>query len=323
MLPVLISIRQEVRKVKTITTADIHQVLQALCPSTEVLAIHPGPRSYSNQLWRAETDEGELLVRVPGRTSDPEVLRATLVASRLANEAGVPAPRFRAFAPTTSLGRPVVVQEYAPGTRLADGPLDPTKQETLGRTLGEWVGRLHTIRRAKFGSVLNPSDDRPWGDVVLSRVDAMLSTLPRESLPSDSDQIRSAFARLAELAPGDGAALTHGDLYLDNILLRDGRPSCLLDFEHASFTDRFADFGKLRELVFERHPEIERPFFDAYSAIHPKHESDEVRMRLGLGLYALSQLHYFHTWQPDLVGFYNNRLGEWLRLSSNVRNSPA
>jgi Ser/Thr protein kinase RdoA (MazF antagonist) len=303
----------QLQGVKSITSAEIHRVLEELCPSTAVLAIHPGPPSYSNRLWRAETDEGDLLVRIPGRTSDPEVLRRAIVASRLANEAGVPAPRFRAFAPNTSIGHPVVVQEYAPGTRVTEGPLESTAQETIGRTLGGWVGRLHAIGRGRFGPVTGPTDDRPWGVVVLGRVDAMLSVLPRESLPAGGDEVRAAFARLGGSAGVDGAALTHGDLYLDNLLLRDGRPSCLLDFEHASFQDRFADFGKLRELVFERHPGIEEPFFDAYRSIHPEHASDEGRMRLSLGLYALTQLHYFHTWQPDLVGFYSDRLSEWLR----------
>ncbi len=301
------------QRVKSVTTAEVQRVLEDLCPSTVVLALHPGPASYSNRLWRAETDEGDLLVRVPGRTSDPEVLRGAIVASRLASEAGVPAPRFRAFAPSTSLGLPVMIQEFAPGARVPDGPLEPPAREALGRTLGEWVGRLHTIRRAGFGAVIGPGDDRPWGAVVVDRVDAMLSAVPAESLPAGGDEVRSAFARLCGSAQVEGAALTHGDLYLDNILLRDGQPSCLLDFEHAAFQDRFADFGKLRELVFERVPGIEEHFFEAYRSIHPEDAGDEIRMRLSLGLYALTQLHYFNTWQPDLVGFYSDRLGEWLR----------
>jgi aminoglycoside phosphotransferase (APT) family kinase protein len=300
------------QNVQTVTAAEIQRVLEELCPSTTVLLIHPGPSSYSSRLWRAETDEGDLLVRIPGRTSDPEVLRGALVASRLASEAGVPAPRFRAFAPSTSLSHPVVIQEYAPGARVEGDRLDPATEETLGRTLGGWVGRLHAIPRASFGPVIGPGDDRAWGAVVARRVDAMISAVPAESLPAGADEIRSAFARIGESVEVERAALTHGDLYLDNVLVRDGRPSCLLDFEHAAFQDRFADFGKLRELVFERHPGIEKHFFDAYRAIHPDGEGDEQRMRLSLGLYALTQLYYFHTWQPDLVGFYKNRLGAWL-----------
>ena len=42
-------------------------------------------------------------------------------------------------------------------------------------------------------------------------------------------------------------ALTHGDLWLPNILLRDGTIGCVLDFEHATYADRFRDFGKLDE----------------------------------------------------------------------------
>lgn len=300
------------KRVETVTAAEIRRVLEDLCPSTAVLMIHPGAPSYSSRLWRAETDEGDLLVRIPGRTSDPEVLRGALVATRLASEAGVPVPRLRAFAPNTSIGHPVVIQEYAPGARVEGDRLDPATEEMLGRTLGGWIGRLHAIRRASFGPVIGPGDHGTWGSVVARRVDAMIAAVPAASLPAGADEIRSTFARMGGSVEVEGAALTHGDLYLDNVLVRDGRPSCLLDFEHAAFQDRFADFGKLRELVFERHPGVEGHFFDAYRAIHPDGAGDEQRMRLSLGLYALTQLHYFHTWQPDLVDFYKNRLGEWL-----------
>jgi len=294
--------------VDRVTAADIVAVLAEVCPSTVVRHVHPGPQSYANRLWRAETDEGDLLVRVPGRHRDPEIFRAAMVASRIAHEAGVPTSRFRAFAPTTKLGYPIVVQEFGPGERASPDTIDAT---TLGRALGDWVGRLHSIRRPLFGSVLDTNDERPWGMVAFARVQSLLAALPPDVLPAGRDVIAAAFARYRAIVT-DGGSLTHGDLYLDNVLVHDGRPSCLLDFEHASFQDRFADFGKLKELVFEGYPATERPFMDAYRAIHPPTPDDDRRMALSLGVYALQYLHYFHTWQPDLIDFYRNRLDDWL-----------
>ncbi|OAP28658.1 hypothetical protein A4R44_00449 [Amycolatopsis sp. M39] len=43
-------------------------------------------------------------------------------------------------------------------------------------------------------------------------------------------------------------ALTHDDLWLPNILVREGRITCVL--EHAAYADRFRVFGKLDEHIF-------------------------------------------------------------------------
>lgn len=300
--------------VQSISPPQILQVLGELCPTTAVARIHPGPPSYSNRLWRAETDEGDLLVRVPGRTTDPEVLRGAMIASRIASDAGIPTSRFRAFAPVTGLGLPVIVQEFCPGERASPDAASPGAigLESLGATLGDWVGRIHAVRRDRCGAVAGPTDERPWGAIAIERVERMLAALPEAELPAAPGRIRAAFARFAEVTAG-AASLTHGDLYLDNLLVRDGRLSCLLDFEHAAFQDRFADFGKLSELIFERHPATRQPFLRAYREHHPPAPDDEVRLELALGLYALTYLAYFHRWQPDLVGFYRDRLAGWLR----------
>ncbi|MFD9815045.1 phosphotransferase [Streptomyces sp. NPDC059080] len=57
--------------------------------------------------------------------------------------------------------------------------------------------------------------------------------------------LRATLTRLDDTA--NVPALTHGDLWLPNVLVRDGRISCVLDFEHATYADRFGDFGKLDE----------------------------------------------------------------------------
>jgi aminoglycoside phosphotransferase (APT) family kinase protein len=288
---------------------EVIAVLAEVCPMTSIGAIHAGPRSYANRLWRVETDEGDLLVRVPGRTVDPNVLRGALVASRLAHEHGIPTSRFRAFAPTTRLGRPIVVQEFGPGELVSDSGLD---LRDVGSTLGEWVARLHSIRRARFGPVLRTTDDRSWGTIVTAQVTSMLSELKDEVLPAPRDTIRAAFAPYESVVGERTSTLTHGDLYLDNLLAHEGRLSCLLDFEHASFRDRFFDFGKLQELVFDNHPETEEPFWKAYRRMHPPRADDRQRMAISQGLYALTYLHYFNSWQPDLIDFYQNRLHHWL-----------
>jgi aminoglycoside phosphotransferase (APT) family kinase protein len=292
----------------------VRTLLAVLCPNTKVTSIRDGPKSYSNQLWLADTDEGDLLIRIPKRSADPEYLRGSIVANRRAAEAGVPVSRFRAFAPSTALGRPAVVQEFQRGERATDlVDRDPGAVPDLAAALGHWVGGLHTVRRPSFGRVLEVCGSSDWRAVVRARVISKLGEMPPEALPADATAIRKAFENLLQAMPIVGhASLVHGDLYFDNILVRDGRAACLLDFEHARFYDRFAEFGKLDEFLFEPFPHSEQPFMEAYWQHFPPEPDDVVRRALAVGQYELASLDYFGRWQPDLVPTYRNRLRRWL-----------
>ena len=301
-----------VRPAAAWTADDIAAILVDACGVRRIAALGPGPRSYSNRLWLADTDEGRLLVRVPGRTTDPAYVRASIVAARLAAEAGVPTVRFRAFLPVTALGLPVVVQEYRPGDSAAElagrGAIDPA---AVAAALGDWIGVLHGVRRAGHGGVLEAGG--AWPEVAAGKVAAALDRVGAADLPDARPAIADAFARAIAALPDVGAAsLVHGDLYLDNVLVADGRAAAVIDFEHAHFYDRFAELGKLEELVFGWWPGTAAPFLRAYHRHFPPAPGDGVRRRLGVGLYELGQLAYFARWQPDLVPVYRERLGRWL-----------
>jgi aminoglycoside phosphotransferase (APT) family kinase protein len=298
----------------SVTDEQVRQLLVELCGVKRIASLGPGPASYSSRLWLADTDEGPLLVRVPQRTHDPEYVRAALVATRIASEASIPTVRFRAYEPRSSLGLPVVIQEYRPGEKAEDAlHRGDAKLSDVATTLGTWLGILHGIGSEHFGSVLASSTLTDWPSAVRARVVAALGALEAEQLPAGRDVITSAFERaLGALSGTEPASLVHADLYLDNVLVEQGRAAALIDFEHASYADRFAELGKLSELVFTRWPGFEEPFFEAYSAYFPRHRTDEARRRVGLGLYELTQLAYFARWQLDLVPVYRKRLENWL-----------
>jgi aminoglycoside phosphotransferase (APT) family kinase protein len=220
--------------------------------------------------------------------------------------------RFRAFAPHTRLGLPVVVQEYQAGENAAQALQRGAAQiGEVASALGAWVGTLHGVRRARSGSVIGASGDADWATTVASRVRTALAAVVDEAVPRA--RVASEFERAISDLPDTGpASLVHGDLYLDNVLVEDGHASALIDFEHAHFHDRFADFGKLEELLFEHWPGSERPFMEAYAHHFPHDDADAMRRRVGVGLYELSQLAYFSRWQPDLVDVYRTRLDRWV-----------
>ncbi|MEE6179655.1 phosphotransferase family protein [Mycobacterium sp. 050134] len=303
-----------IHQVAKITARDVADTLADICPDLVVSSVSRGPSSYSNRLWRADTSDGAVLVRIPGRNTNVEHARATLIATELARRAGIPTVHYRTFASTTRLGLPVIVQELLPGenatTAVRAGRADIRE---IAARLGDWIGRLHGVRRDTFGDVAVDAGAQSWPVAVAAQVSAALSTVFEDILPTDRTTIETAFDQaIAELGPTCRASLTHGDLYLDNILVDCGKPVALLDFEAARFSDRFADFGKLSELLFEWWPDSKEPFLRSYFEHFSAAPSDPVRLRLGIGLYALNQLAYFAKWQPDLVPEYRMRLEHWL-----------
>jgi len=262
----------------------------------------------------ADTDEGDLLVRVPGRDADPEYMRGSIVAARLAAEVGIPTPRLRAFAAESEIGRPVVVQEFRPGEQATTAiERDPDKAVVFGAAVGDWIGRLHGVHGEYFGGILGSERHADWSSAAGAEVAKALGGLETEALPAPSRQIENVFDRLIGQCPKDRpASLIHGDLYFDNVLAVDGAPAGLLDFEHARFADRFAEFGKLGELLFEWWPASREPFLKAYRRHIPAEPEDDVRTRLAIGIYELGQLAYFQRWQQDLVPVYQARLNSWL-----------
>jgi aminoglycoside phosphotransferase (APT) family kinase protein len=293
-------------------------ILQLACPGLQVSEVKPGPSGYSSSLWVADTDEGALLVRIPLRNSSPRHLRATVAATRLANEAGVPTVRFRALLAESPYG-PALVQEFRPGQRASDFlKQQPNRLKAVAEAAGHWIGLLHGVRRARFGEIVGRGAGADWRGCALGRIGRAIQAAPKTALPEPAQRVEALFSELLGQLDGEHpASLTHGDLYFDNVLVDDeGRPVCLLDFEHAGFLDRFAEFGKLNELMFEWWPGCETHFMAAYHQAFAPARSDALRRRIGVGLYELQQLAYFSRWQQDLVPVYRDRLAAWMASPS-------
>ena len=287
----------------------IRRVLEQACPETSVLSLRQLIAGYSSKHWVADTDHGRLLVKVPQRDRDPEHLRELMTSTRIAAEHGIPVVRYRALVPhDPTMDGPVLIQEFQDGDTAADlwDALDQNQRETLCHDLGDLVGRLHSIAPS--------SGDAPnLRSSVESELDALLDQSQADLL-ADAAAVRAATSTaLSQLDDSASTpALTHGDLWLPNFLVRDGRVTCVLDFEHARFQDRFRDFGKLDEHIFDSFPAGRPVFLAAYAAACPLPDDWEQRVDLAHLLHALSMHVYFRRWSPQWAPEYAQQVKEWL-----------
>lgn len=301
-----------------VTGAQAMDALAEACPTTRVVSIDNTTQGYTSWQWLARTDEGELLIKFPARDPDPERTRSMIYASRLASEAGVPVIRFRAFVPKSQVtNTPVVIQEYVAGERASDiwPSLDEGRRCQLAGEFGAVIGRLHHRAQGWFGNVLGAECHLNPVEFMAAQVHSLLAQVPADVIPAGRAGLADAFDRCIErLDPTIPPSLVHGDLWWDNVLLDGVSFHRLLDFEHARFADRFLDFGKLDELVFDAWPKGRAAFVERYEDFLGVPDDTALRIHLAHGYSDLLMYVYFARWTPKWMPGYSKRLDSWMRL---------
>jgi aminoglycoside phosphotransferase (APT) family kinase protein len=299
-----------------ITSDAVRDALAEACPGTRVAGLRQLEAGYTSRQWVADTDEGPLLVKTPVRDTDPEHIRRLIATTRRAADGGVPVVRFRAFVPwSTAFRRPVLVQEFQEGTPADEAweSMGPAERARFADDLGHVVGRIHSCSGAWFGDVLG-TEKYPDGPSSLhALVDSRLAGAPEDLTSAGRSGVAAALHRAVDAVPADSTpSLTHGDLWRQNLVLREGRIACVLDFEHGRYADRFLDFGKLDEHVFDGFPDGRAAFLAAYDEACALPAGWESRVLLGRAIHALSMSVYFLRWTPKWAPQYVRELEEWL-----------
>jgi aminoglycoside phosphotransferase (APT) family kinase protein len=290
----------------------IHRVLGRACPDVHVDSLRPLDAGYTSKQWIAETDQGRVLVKVPQRDRDPEHLRKLVATTRLAAEHGIPVVRHRHLVDhDPDVDGPVLIQDFHEGDTASDvwDSLDETGRKTLCQDLGDVVGRIHTIKGARFGEATTLHES------VETEVDDLLT---RTGAFGTGAAVRTAtMAAVSRLdSTASVPALVHGDLWLPNFLVSDGRVTRVLDFEHATRADRFRDFGKLDEHVFDAFPAGRGVFLESYATACPMPDDWEQRVDLAHVLHALTMHVYFLKWSPRWAPQYARQVTDWLARNS-------
>jgi aminoglycoside phosphotransferase (APT) family kinase protein len=297
----------------------VRRALAEACPGIRISELRRLDAGHTSRQWVADTDEGPLLAKTPVRNTDPEHVRRLIATTRRAAEGGVPVVRFRAFVPrSTALGAPLLVQEFQEGIPANDAweAMDVTRRMAFVRDLGHVVGRIHSCRGPWFGDVLGAEKYPDIRTFLHALVDSQMAQAPQDITSVGRDGLADAMHGAVDLVPPDGAAaLTHGDLWRQNVVLRDGRIACLLDFEHGRYADRFLDFGKLDEHIFDEFPDGRAAFLDSYDKQCALPPDWEFRVRLAHAIHALSMCVYFLRWTPKWAPQYADQLEDWLRNS--------
>jgi aminoglycoside phosphotransferase (APT) family kinase protein len=229
-------------------------------------------RGYGNENWIVALNDRSVILKIAGDRADIGKLRAAWDAQGLAQRGGVPTGRPICFLERCDEldSRPVRVLEYVEGVQPEGVLSSPGAVATFFASLGRTIELLHGIALPAFSSRVDgsaPAFDR-WSDYVEYRLAGVIERALGAAVFSEGE-LRALVAHVGPLAsrvsPVVAPALTHRDLYLDNLLAGpDGDVRALLDWDTAEAWDPVVDLVKLRWQVFDAYPGSSDAFWRAY-----------------------------------------------------------
>jgi aminoglycoside phosphotransferase (APT) family kinase protein len=220
------------------------------------------PRGYGHDNLRVTLASGrEAVVKFPYWPRPEKFARVEATLARL-RETGLPCPDILAADVAGNRGEPSVILSWLPGEPLSEiwPALADDERHEIGREIGEWMARLHAVRVPGVSQ----------GDLLLRDLDLRVGRARESGLIPDR-LLDAAWAIVEPVAVsriGEVAAIVHGDLYLDNVIVA-GKPGArrlagVIDFDRVMPDDPASEFVKIRWLVFKRCPELIEPILTGY-----------------------------------------------------------
>jgi aminoglycoside phosphotransferase (APT) family kinase protein len=251
------------------------ELKRALPAHGGVTEVHPLVKGHRHQSFVLETgSRTSLLLKIAWRREQLDQMRSMREGLALAATHHIPVPKLLYFSEGTAAftGRPWLIQEFLAGQdgEVAIPAMSDLQRARFFRDFGEAVARLHSVSSGFFSEDLASSArEETWVAAVELRLERLRSRhrqmrlLPRQSIDLAEEAILS-IARA--VSPRIRPSLVHRDLYLPNTLVSAGRFRCLLDFEHARFSDAVSDFVKLKMWVFDKVPGSAAEFCAGYGS---------------------------------------------------------
>jgi aminoglycoside phosphotransferase (APT) family kinase protein len=207
-----------------------------------VQSMHLAPGGNSRETWICEVNQGGPNYRVvfrcdPDQLIRPAEMKREINGLKLAERAGVPAPKVLTSSEDNDLGRPYVVTEFVEGTAIARQIIREDKYAAargqFARQCGDILARLHGA--AAHAGALEPFD--PIDDLEMHLANAAYPS------PVLQGAIRWLARHRAPASHREGPV--HRDFRLGNLMISEAGIVAVLDWETCLIGDPDEDIGWL------------------------------------------------------------------------------
>lgn len=186
--------------------------------------LHPLSGGFRNDVWKVEIEGVPYVAKTTRRTEEQIAWMCHVMA--LATEAGFRCPTLRRAASGSFISGGYTLESYLPGHMCKEGEMPDISRELAAF---HQAGR-NLLQRPDFASSTDLLTRDHGGDVDMT------------ALPPDlRDRIRSAFVAIAD----ELVTALHGDLGEINLLVEDGQPPALIDWDECRVDCAFFDQQRL------------------------------------------------------------------------------
>lgn len=232
--------------------------------NSRVLKIKDSSKGFDHKVFIATTKDKDVVIRFP--IKEKNKLMAQAWAFEKWKNLGLPVPKI------FFVEKDYLIEEMIEGTDMNDADLSLEQQQKIMYTLGKIVHKMHTVKTQKFGYFKKPGigEKDNWKTYVEKDFRGNLTEITKAKLITEqlNKKINTFFNERRDILNFSNPRLLHQDLSYDNIMVKNGKLSGIIDASDAISGDPMQDLAVINQHNFKR--DVMKDFFKGYGKIDMK-----------------------------------------------------
>jgi len=252
--------------------------------NSPVLSIKDLSKGWDHKVYMIKIPKKEVVLRAPIKLKEKNKLFAQCWAFRQWRKLKLPFPE------VLFIEKDYLIEEKVEGVDMVDANLSIRQQQAIMYELGKIVKKMHTVKTKGYGYLNSKGtgEKKSWREYIEPDFKGNFNQIKKARLISSdlANKIEAFFEERKDILNYKDSRLLHQDLTDDNIKIKDGKITGIIDASDAASGDPMQDIAVINQHYFGRN--LMNHFLKGYG---------KVDMRK-LNFYSL----YLTVWLTNLTG---------------------
>lgn len=307
---------------KDINKNYISNICKSIFGNKSVLDVKPLNKGYGHKCWKINIDNDYLLFKINIRHASLQEFNNEVFAQKLVGLYGIRVPDIVITGKLPHNKKcNFYIQRWIDGEDGISAVSKMTSHEynQFFFEIGTIFAKLHGNQGEFFSEdIIGYKKYQTWEKRCRNRLNSSIKVLKNSNIvPHKILNIVETFinTKINNLSDNIVPSFLHGDLHLGNIIVNNGKFAGLIDFEGSRYGDKFHDFVKLENWVFDRYKGSRKMFMSGYKNVVDLEVDFEDRLFLYKGIEILYSINYFGIVYPDkkMLNSFIELLYKWIR----------